>query len=365
MLRRSIEAAAEELDLARDKLGSLVPQGYELVKESVICDGLPQTITASEDSLEHAFDRADETIPTDSSILQKRVINNATQYLKERCPAFSEDEAETNLIAIAAREGVVGPIASRRIELVKRGKPGMLGIGKRPNTYDVEINFAATVELTYKPKARIRGIVFPRKREYADALAFLRSTVEQARLYDKTTSLSHQAEVENLLRGGASRDWRYGDIESAWILTCFLGVHFLIRGYRNLGLISIGAKERYFAMGKGFEWFDVWRTYNYREEASWIAEVTPRIEAFSDDRITALAKNFGLSLVDLSTVTDKKEFASAVLNREPEDILIIDERQGTFCLSQVDHHLAAAGGWVAVRSNRVGISDPFYRLSIV
>jgi len=150
MAKQTITVQATSLDEARKKAKSRVPKGLDIISEEILSDGKARSIRGVADTIEGAFEKAQSKLPSDAEVIEKQqqVIPLQKVIAVE---AFDEE---------SAREQVKRDIAkTARIEgvtLKKPGKRGLLGIGKKPDCYEVQVFEQAVVEIKYKKKAKIR-----------------------------------------------------------------------------------------------------------------------------------------------------------------------------------------------------------------
>ena len=147
-----ITVEADSLEDVRKMIKSQIPEGFFLFSEEVVSDGNPKTIKALGETIEVAFAEAQKQIQPDAIILAKREIS-ATEKKVVIVDGF--DELEVSLIARSqARKLGYGTIL-KSTKLVTKGKKGILGVGAKPNQYEIELLKQAIVEVVYKSKAKI------------------------------------------------------------------------------------------------------------------------------------------------------------------------------------------------------------------
>lgn len=149
MTQKTIEIEAETLEEARKQLQTQIPQGFSMLSEEVISNGKPKTVEAVALTLEAAFTKAHSQVPSNADIIDKKEIA-APESKVVIVEAFDEQSARRQLGN--------QPVDTARIigsRLVASGSRGFLGIGKKPNQYEVEVLHQAVVKITYKMKAKI------------------------------------------------------------------------------------------------------------------------------------------------------------------------------------------------------------------
>lgn len=143
-----IQSEADTIDEAKKLLESQVPEGLGIVAYNVLADGRPKTVTGQGDSTEEAFTEAISRIPANTDIIEKREVT-ASECSIQTVEAFDEATAKR-----AVRGGFV-----QNVKLVTPGSKGVLGIGKKPNRYEIEVIRRAAVEVTYKTQAKVAAKV--------------------------------------------------------------------------------------------------------------------------------------------------------------------------------------------------------------
>ncbi len=173
-----LDIEADSLAEARTQLKSQIPEGLRLRTQKIISNGKPATIVCNAENVEKAFEQASNKLPSSVTILEKKVLNSP-ESTKVVIEAFDETDAKMSAVykiqelVLKKLYAVMGVENEKRyFALAKRdqefvqvkgimikepGKRGFLGIGKKPNSYEVEIAQQAIVEIKYKQKSRIRA----------------------------------------------------------------------------------------------------------------------------------------------------------------------------------------------------------------
>lgn len=149
MAKQAITVEADSLKEARETAKSQVPKGLRIISEEILSDGKTRSIRDVADTIEGASEKAQSELPPDVEVIGKKQ-KTAPIRKAVTVEAFDEEHAREQVkrdIAETARiEGIV---------LKKAGKKGILGIGKKPNWYEVQVFEQAVVEIKYKKKAKI------------------------------------------------------------------------------------------------------------------------------------------------------------------------------------------------------------------
>ncbi|MCP3887488.1 MAG: YbjN domain-containing protein [Desulfobulbaceae bacterium] len=157
MAVETVEVEAESLEEAREQIISQIPEGLHLLSEQVISDGKPKTVEAVGDTIDAAFAKVQrDNIPDNAEILENREIASEQKIMKTVVEEFDEESAKSSA-DMEARQQSSNPITFQSIALISVGNKGILGIGKKPNQYEVELLELqpAAVKVTYKTKAKV------------------------------------------------------------------------------------------------------------------------------------------------------------------------------------------------------------------
>ncbi|MBZ0320967.1 MAG: hypothetical protein K8L91_31420 [Anaerolineae bacterium] len=148
----TIEIEANTLEEAHAQLKAQLAQGFLLPKIEVISQGQGETLSGSAKTLNESWEKVRSQIPPGAEVIQERVVYEP-QVSKVSVSALDETSAK-NSHRLARNEEFVA------IRLVKEGSKGMLGIGKKPNSYEIETRRLALVEITYiTEKAKVRAVL--------------------------------------------------------------------------------------------------------------------------------------------------------------------------------------------------------------
>lgn len=152
-IEKEIEVEANTLEEAKALLKKRIPKGLELLSEQVLSDGTQKTLKGVANTMEAALKQAQSEVPSGAQITGQR----EAAYPEEKTitiEAFDEDSAKAQ-----AKNEVSDTALVRSADLIAAGKRGFLGIGKKPNRYDVHISQLAVAEVTFKEKARLRATI--------------------------------------------------------------------------------------------------------------------------------------------------------------------------------------------------------------
>ena len=149
MSEELIEVEADSLEEARQQVISQIPEGLHVLSEKVISDGLPKTIKAIAETTEEAVVKAQGDIPNNAEVIEKKEVTAPKQKVIT-VGAFDEQSARVLMRGKTAQIEMI-----KSLRLIMPGTRGFLGLGKKPNQYEVDILQHAVVQITYKTKARI------------------------------------------------------------------------------------------------------------------------------------------------------------------------------------------------------------------
>jgi hypothetical protein len=153
MSSQVIEIQAGSLEEAEQKLDSQVPPGFAVLSRQTLSDGKPRTLQATAETTQAAWEKLLAQVPEESTIQSRREVKPPTRQAFT-VQAFDEQEARQ----LASRQlGETGILMGMRVSIPPR--KGLLGMGKSPGSYEVEILQPAVVEVTITSPARIRATV--------------------------------------------------------------------------------------------------------------------------------------------------------------------------------------------------------------
>jgi hypothetical protein len=141
------ESLAEAKEQVESKILSI--KGPFLRSEKIISDGKPKTIRSVAQMVEEAFEKARRDVPTDEEILEKKV------YLSPEQKEFTVEALDEQDAKKLVKERIDDTASLRSVALASPGRKGMLGIGRKPSVYKIQVFQPAVVEITYKKKAKI------------------------------------------------------------------------------------------------------------------------------------------------------------------------------------------------------------------
>ncbi len=154
-MEQVLEVEGDSLEETRRLAGERIPEGFHFWSEEVIEDGKPKSVTASADTEELALAAAQALVEAAAKGGKATTLSSRIQVPPGRRTIDAEawDEA-------SARKQAEGKIdRTARIEAARMrrpGKPGFLGLGKKPALYEIEVFQSAVAAAEYKVAARIR-----------------------------------------------------------------------------------------------------------------------------------------------------------------------------------------------------------------
>lgn len=147
--RQKIEVEADSLEEAREQVQSRIPEGLVLLSEKVISDSKTKKIKCIADTVEAAYEKAQSKLPPAAGIIDKKVCVNPSKQTMI-VEAFDE---KSGLALVKPKIGKSAKV--EKLVLKTGGNKGFLGLGKKPNSYEAQINQPAVIEITYREKAKI------------------------------------------------------------------------------------------------------------------------------------------------------------------------------------------------------------------
>lgn len=140
MATQTFEVEADSIDEARKAVAFQIPAGSRVFSEKVVQSNDPVTLRGKGEDPDAAYAKAMADVPEDAEVIDRKDIAVGQRKLIG-VEAFTEQEA---------RQGVTGDVIVGDAKLTIAGSKGFLGIGKKPNHYDVEVLSPAVVEIRYK-----------------------------------------------------------------------------------------------------------------------------------------------------------------------------------------------------------------------
>jgi len=146
----------EEILLEGDSLDDArrrVTEGHCLVREEVLSDGSPRRAAGGGPTPEDALRQARGLVPDEAEILDEQLVAEPGD-VSFTVEAFTESDARTRAESSIRPGDIVTGVA-----LQTEGSKGFLGIGRRPAVYKAAVRQVAHAEVTFRTRARIRGLV--------------------------------------------------------------------------------------------------------------------------------------------------------------------------------------------------------------
>jgi hypothetical protein len=147
-----LEIEADSLQTARQQAKAQVPAGLCMLSETILSDGKQSTAKGVADSASAALEKARKDVPDGAEIVSEKELV-PTSHRSIEVEAFDEQAARLSA------EKTIGWSWSAKIERVilkTEGKKGFLGMGKKPNLYQVTVFQPSVAEVRFGRKAKIR-----------------------------------------------------------------------------------------------------------------------------------------------------------------------------------------------------------------
>ena len=215
MTKKTLDIEADTLEDAQNQVNSQIPDGFSILNQQVITDGLPQTVKAFAETTETAFEKALSEIPKNADIVEKEEITTPERRVIY-VDAIDENSADQSG-RWTARQEFGGLAIVQSIKLVAPGRQGFLGIGAKLNKYEVVILQQASIKITYKTKAKLRVFLDDGKVSEIDQakniiISILRMLDELSQKIPslRTSIMSYYSSIENELDCGDEKPDCFG-----------------------------------------------------------------------------------------------------------------------------------------------------------
>lgn len=156
-MEQKIYAEGDSVDAVREQLKSQVPEGFQIRLEQILSDGKPITVKESADTGEAAFAKAESKIPAEAEVISRKELTPAKLHTVT-IEANNEQDLQSNA-KFQVRTKFNNTATVRGYKLSVAGRKGFLGVGAKPNQYEVEILQQAVVEITYKMKVKMSAVI--------------------------------------------------------------------------------------------------------------------------------------------------------------------------------------------------------------
>ena len=147
-----MEVEAGSLEEARQKLQNQIPEGFTVLSEQVLADGMPQTLRSSAETAQLAWEKALQLVPHGAEVLSKQELIPSGRRVVQ-VEAFTEQEAKNKLGGQLEEASIL-----HNINTMLPPRKGLMGLGKTAGLYEAEIIQHCVVEITYKTNAKIKTI---------------------------------------------------------------------------------------------------------------------------------------------------------------------------------------------------------------
>lgn len=188
---KTIEAEADTIEEARAILQTQLPDGFRIKSERIISEPQQTSVTGRGATEEEALADARAQVPSDARITFTRTLG---QPARKKISIAAYDDAEAKAKANRQTENDAGIIVES-VEFTSPGRKGVLGVGRKPNTYECTVFQQATVGIGWaRGNAKLVGVL-------AEAAAPEESKEE---LNSQLIEASTLEEVKRLLARGAN-----------------------------------------------------------------------------------------------------------------------------------------------------------------
>jgi len=152
MTEETIQVEADSLEEAKKKLQAQVPRGFVVISTELLQEPIPKTtLTFLAVTMEEAFEAAELAMPANVEVIEKKELSQ----LIDR--TFDVEEFDEQAARSQAKTMMSDSETIVELTLKTPGKKGILGMGRKPNIYEVKVFQPAEVEVTYKRPIKIRA----------------------------------------------------------------------------------------------------------------------------------------------------------------------------------------------------------------
>ncbi len=154
-MEQVLEIEADSLEETRRIAGERIPTGFHFWNEEVLEDGKPKSVAASADTEDAALAAAQALVA--AAVQGGKATTISSQIRVPPGRRTIETEAWDEASARKQAEGKIDRTARIEASRIKRpGKPGFLGLGRKPALYEIDVFQCAVAAAEYKVPARIR-----------------------------------------------------------------------------------------------------------------------------------------------------------------------------------------------------------------
>ncbi len=158
-MKRQVLIEADSVKEARKQIESQLTQGLEVHSMEVLRAEWPVSIECEAQTADSAFEELERQVPSEAVVLEREVIRRPSQ---RTIVVEALDERMARDLATSEKQDDEQVDA---MELTVEGKKGILGIGKKPDRYEVQLAKRAQVRLTYREKAQVSFTIGPKKKQ--------------------------------------------------------------------------------------------------------------------------------------------------------------------------------------------------------
>lgn len=148
--KRSIVVEADSVEEARNRARSQVPEGAKIISEQILSRGRKGIVKGIADTIESAFEKAERKIKSNLTSSERSVQTKPGWHVV-RVEALDENDAKSKV-----QEDSHGTIKIHSVALKDVGKKGLLGLGEKPNSFEIKLFQQAVVSIAYKAKVQFR-----------------------------------------------------------------------------------------------------------------------------------------------------------------------------------------------------------------
>lgn len=159
-----VTVEANSVEEAEELLRQQIPDGLVLLSKKTIRTGQPTVLTATGETLEEAYENAIEMAPEDATISSRKAIVPEAIDVSLPINAMDETSAAVEALRDSSLCSVVEGVSSafvKSVTLITRGRKGILGIGRKANSYAVVVHQSAVAQVSARQKVCLEGTIGP------------------------------------------------------------------------------------------------------------------------------------------------------------------------------------------------------------
>ena len=203
-MQKELILEGDSLDEVRRLVVERTPKGYSVEKETVLSDGKQRKATGEGPTIADAVAEAERGVPCGATEIERNVPRTIEEK-EEHVEAFDEASARSAAQGLCQNGWTLAGL-----RLATEGRRGLLGIGRKPNSYLASLRKRPGAEILYRQRAKVffllqrRVVPLSFKMEHlsleartlvTDALAILESHVRKEAGFAEVTGAGSEGPV--------------------------------------------------------------------------------------------------------------------------------------------------------------------------